>query len=82
MFRKEPIPDKTVLKSVNQRLTRTGMGARCRVTATVSRGRVTLAGTIQYENQRRPALRAASLAEGVKGVVDQLTVEPRDAHRR
>jgi len=82
MLRKEPVSDKTILKKVNQRLTRTGMGSRCRVTVTVRGGQVFLSGTLQYENQRRPALKAASTIEGVKGVVDQLQVQSRDANRR
>jgi len=82
MLRNEPVPDKTILKNVNQRLARAGLGSRCRVTATVRNGQVSLSGSIQYENQRRPALRAVGLVEGVKGVADQLQIESRDAHRK
>ena len=53
MLRKEIIPDKTILKDVNKRLARTGMGSRCRIVATVRGGQVTLTGQMQYENQRR-----------------------------
>ena len=74
--------DKTILKKVNQRLARASLGARSRVTAAVRNGRVTLSGSIQYENQRRPAVRAASGAAGVCGVVDQLQLPSRDAYRR
>ena len=82
MLRNEPVPDKTILKKVNQRLMKTGLGSRCRITATVRSGQVSLSGNIQYENQRRPALRAVGSVEGGKGVVDQLQVQSRDAHRR
>jgi osmotically-inducible protein OsmY len=82
MLRNEPVPDKTILKKVNQRLMRTGLGSRCRVTVTVRSGQVSLSGNIQYESQRRPAVRAAGLVEGVKGVVDQLQIHARDADRR
>ena len=74
--------DKAILKKVNQRLARASLGSRSQLTAEVRNGQVTLSGTIQYDNQRRPALRAASSVEGVKGVVDQLQVQSRDAHRR
>ena len=43
--------DKTILKRVNQRPARASLGSGSRVTATVNSGRVTLSGTIQYENQ-------------------------------
>ena len=82
MLRNEPVPDKTILKKVNQRLMKTGLGSRCRITATVRSGQVSLSGNIQYENQRRPAVRAVGSVDGVKGVVDQLQVQSRDAYRR
>jgi osmotically-inducible protein OsmY len=67
--------DKTVLKQVNQRLMRAGTGGKTRVTATVSRGDVTLSGVIQYEMQRRTLTRAAGSALGVRRVIDQLKLE-------
>lgn len=79
MLRNETVPDKTILKNVNQRLMRTGMGARCRVAVTVSRGQVSLSGNIQYENQRLPALRAVGQVEGVRGVADHLRVLARES---
>jgi len=77
MFGRERIPDKTILKDVNKRLMRTGMGSRCRVTATVRGGQVTLTGQMQYENQRRPIVHAVNRVDGIKGVIDQLTVMAR-----
>lgn len=74
--------DNTILKMVNQRLARVSLGARSKVTATVHNGRLTLSGNLQYENQRRPALRAASGVAGVSGVLDQLKVQPHDPNRR
>ena len=79
MLHKGSASDKTVLKKVNQRLMRASLGSR--VTATVRNGQLTLSGSIQYENQRRPALRAARGIAGVSGVVDQLQVQSRDAYR-
>ena len=74
--------DKAILKKVNQRLARASLGSRSQLTAEVRNGQVTLSGTIQYDNQRRPALRAANGVDGVSRVLDQLQVQSRDAHRR
>ncbi|MHC4177735.1 MAG: BON domain-containing protein [Planctomycetota bacterium] len=82
MFGNEPVADKALLKKVNQRLDRTGLGSRSRVTVTIRSGQVTLSGNIQYEHQRRPALKAVNAVEGVRGVMDHLQVQSRDAHRR
>jgi osmotically-inducible protein OsmY len=67
--------DKTLLKQVNQRLMRVGTGGKTRVTATVSRGDVTLSGVIQHEMQRRTLVRAAASAPGIRRVIDQLKLE-------
>ncbi|MBW3595997.1 MAG: BON domain-containing protein [Planctomycetes bacterium] len=67
--------DKSLLQKVNQRLSRTGTGGKTRVVATVRRGDVTLSGTLQYEIQRKNLLRAATSVQGVRRVVDQMTVE-------
>lgn len=74
MFGRETVPDKTILKDVNKRRMRTGMGSRCRVTATVRSGQVTLSGQMQYENQRRPIVQAVNRVHGIKGVIDQMSV--------
>jgi osmotically-inducible protein OsmY len=79
MLRQQSIPDKTILKDVNKRLTRTGMGSRCRVAVTVRGGQVTLSGQMQYENQRRPIVQAVNRADGIKGVIDHMTIAPREA---
>ena len=75
MLRKQVVPDKVLLKQVNQRLMRAGLGAGCSMRVSVRNGQVTLSGTIQRDLQRRPALRAASGIAGVRQVVDQLKVE-------
>lgn len=82
MLHKGPASDNAILKKVNQRLARASLGSHSRVTAAVRNGQVTLSGSIQYEIQRRPALRAASGVDGVSGVLDQLQVQSRDAYRR
>jgi osmotically-inducible protein OsmY len=81
MLRKERVPDKTILKNVNRRLQRTGLGARCRIATAVRNGQVTLSGNIQYEAQRRPVLRAVNGVDGIRGVVDQVQVQSRDGYR-
>ena len=75
MLRNE-IPDKTLLQKVNHRLMQMGSGTRSRFTATVCRGEVTLSGTLQYEMQRSPLVRAASNVAGIRRVIDQLSVAP------
>jgi len=82
MWQKESVSDKTILRQVNQRLARAGLGSGSRVSVQVRNGDVTLSGNIPYEMQRRPALRAASGVDGVSRVVDQLQVQSRNAHRR
>jgi osmotically-inducible protein OsmY len=69
------IPDKTLLKTVIQRLARSGAGSLSRVTATVRSGEVTMNGTIGYEHERRNILKAASGVSGVRRVIDQIRVE-------
>jgi len=66
--------DKAILKKVNQHLSRMSLGSQGRVTATIANGQVVLSGTISYENQRRPALKAVGSVDGVRGVVDRLRV--------
>ncbi|MBN1591393.1 MAG: BON domain-containing protein [Pirellulales bacterium] len=72
--------DKAILQKVNQHLGRMSFGSHCLVNATIRDGRVTLSGNIQYEHQRRPAVKAASSVEGVRGVLDQLKISPRKVY--
>ncbi len=71
------VADKTVLQKVNRRLGTTGTASSSHVTADVRKGEVTLSGTLQYENQRRPLIRATSTVEGVRRVIDRLRVVPK-----
>jgi hypothetical protein len=79
VLRKQVVPDKVLLNKVNQRLARAGLGAGCSVRVSVQNGQVTLSGMIQRDLQRRPALRAAQGIDGVRQVVDQLKVAPKEA---
>ena len=79
MLRKQVVPDKVLLSKVNQRLMRAGLGSGCSVKVSVKNGQVTLSGMLQRDLQRRPALRAASGIAGVRQVVDQLKIAPKEA---
>ena len=71
----QAIPDKAVLQKVNQKIMRVG-GAK--VVASVMRGDVTLSGTIQYEMQRSSLLKVATSVPGVRRVIDQLKMKPKE----
>jgi hypothetical protein len=70
MFGRNQIADKDLLKTINQKITRTGTSSR--ITAAVRQGTVTLTGNIPYEAQRNPIVKAVSRIPGVRSVVDQL----------
>jgi osmotically-inducible protein OsmY len=74
MFRGDKQSDRELLRFVNKRLSR----ASGRVTAGVSQGMVTLTGTIQYEGQRRPIVKEITSLSGVRGVIDQLKLKPKN----
>lgn len=75
------VPDKTLLKKINQRVARAGVGSQSKVTVTIRNGHVTLTGTLQYANQRRPLVRAASSVEGVRSVSDQMQLKAPEKRR-
>ena len=74
MALRNPIPDKTLLKSVLQDITRNRTNTT-RVKANVQDGAVTLAGTIDYDHERGPIINSVSSIAGVERVIDQLLVE-------
>ena len=74
MFGRNQVPDNALLKSVNQRIARTGTGGQSQITANVQGGTVTLTGSLQFPAQRIPIVKAAGRVEGVRGVVDQMIV--------
>ena len=80
MLSRNYVSDKMILKKVNQHLARASLGSHSRVNAAIYNGQVTLSGNLQYENQRRPALKAAGSVDGVRGVLDQLKLLPRKAY--
>ena len=77
MFGRNDISDKTLLKSVDRQLGRTGTASQSRVTVGVQQGIVTLSGTLQHEIQRSPIVKAVSRIAGVRRVIDQLRLVPR-----
>lgn len=70
------VPDKTLLRSVTQKLAQRSAGSGSKIVATVSSGAVTLSGTLAQEYQRRPITSAMSGIGGVRRVIDHMTVVP------
>lgn len=67
--------DRTITQQVSQRLATRGLRSPCRIDVQARNGEVTLTGNIQYPHQRAAAMQAASTAEGVRHVVDRLTIK-------
>ncbi|WP_286177507.1 BON domain-containing protein [Rhodopirellula sp. JC639] len=72
------IPDKTILKNVQSRLSKKCSGSP-KVSGDVRSGEVTLNGTIKNEVERKQIIRAVSTVEGVSRVIDRIKVEQRPA---
>jgi len=69
------VPDKTLLKSVTQKISqRAAPGTK--IVANVSSGLVTLSGMLAQDYQRGPIINAISSVTGVRRVVDMMTVPP------
>jgi hypothetical protein len=69
--------DKFILQKVNQRLSRLG-GSQSKITASINRGEVMLSGTVQFEMQRRSIVKVATSVPGVRRVIDQVGVKPKE----
>jgi len=76
MLPNKRVSDKDLQRIVNQRLARTGLATQTPITATVHNGTVILSGTIQFDYQRKPALKAIQSIDGVRNIVDQLKLRP------
>ena len=72
MFGRNQVSDKDLLKSVNQRLARTGTASQSKVSVCVQQGTVTLSGSLQHAIQRNPIVKAVARVAGVRRVVDQM----------
>ncbi|MHB0957147.1 MAG: BON domain-containing protein [Pirellulaceae bacterium] len=77
MFGESKLSDKELGKTVGKRLVRAGGGSRTPLVSLVRQGVVTLTGTLRYESQRRPILKAISCIAGVSRIIDQLKVAPK-----
>jgi osmotically-inducible protein OsmY len=75
MQQRNQIPDNDVLKRINSRLGRTGLGGQSSVRVVIRNGDVTITGSIQYDAQRRSVLNAIRGVSGVRRVMDQLQVK-------
>jgi hypothetical protein len=81
MFGKNQVSDKDLLKSINQRLARTGTSSQSKVNVSVQQGNVTLTGTLQHAIQRSPILKAISQVAGIRRVNDQMQHTAKKAPR-
>lgn len=70
------IPDKTVLKNVQSRLSKK-CSTSPKVSVDVRSGEATLNGTIKSEMERKQIIRAVSSVEGVSRVIDRIKLEER-----
>ena len=82
MFDNLQSADPTISRKVSELLSNRGMRSPCRIVVLTAKGRVTLSGTIQYEQQRRIAVKAAGSIAGVQSVQDQMQVIPKSRPTR
>ena len=68
------IPDKTLLRNVQRKLSQKCTGTT-RITATVRGGDATVTGTLKHEHERKPIIRCVSAVQGIRRVIDQLRME-------
>jgi osmotically-inducible protein OsmY len=74
MDRPNKVPDSQLTRSVNMKIAQRSGGSGCKVTAVVSNGYVTLSGTVDAEYQKRPIINAINGINGVRRIVDSMTV--------
>ena len=70
------VPDKSLLRSVSQKLMQKAAGGGSKINASVSSGVVTLSGVLAQEHQRRMIMSAMTGISGVKRVIDTMSVAP------
>ena len=75
-MRAAPIPDATITKQVTQKLSNRGIRSPCHVSVSTRNGEVTLTGTVTYGHQQIAAGQAINGIQGVRRVVNQLTIKP------
>jgi osmotically-inducible protein OsmY len=74
MLGRKQVPDNALLRTINQKIARTGTSSQSKVAASVRNGAVTLTGNLQFDRQRTPIVKAVSHIAGVRSVVDQMKV--------
>jgi len=77
MHGRESASDRVVVQKVTQVLINHGLRPPCEIHVLSRSGTVTLTGTIQFEYQRKNAVRSASAVPGVRRVKDQLALKHR-----
>ena len=68
--------DYAITQQVNLELLNVRVRLPCRVEVQTRDGEVTLSGTVRYAHQKTAAVYVADRIEGVRRVVDRLTVTP------
>lgn len=76
MFGRNEVSDRDLVRTITQRIARTG-SSQSKVSAAVQRGTVTLSGSLFAETQRMQIVKAAAQIAGVRSVIDQMTVTPK-----
>ncbi|MGQ9576052.1 MAG: BON domain-containing protein [Thermoguttaceae bacterium] len=79
MYDRERASDRAIAQKVSQNLINRGLRPPCDIRVMSRNGIVTLSGIIQYEYQRKNAIRTALAVPGVRRVTDQLTVKHRES---
>lgn len=69
------VPDRTIIQDVSNKLARGGVRTPCRVDVQARNGEVTLTGTVQFMHQKQSALKIAGGVNGVRRVVENLTIK-------
>ncbi len=72
----KPIPDKTLLRSVTQKLSQRVGGSGSKINASVVSGVLTLTGTLSQEYLRKSIISSMTGIGGIRRVTDQMTVVP------
>jgi hyperosmotically inducible protein len=68
--------DQTITQQLNNKLATRGLGSPCHVTVQCNNGAVTLSGSVQDAHQKGSAVKVAAGIQGVRRVINQLTVKP------
>ncbi|HUY32663.1 MAG TPA: BON domain-containing protein [Pirellulales bacterium] len=72
---KTPISDQVLNRNVSQVLAAHGLRSPCHITIQTRNGEVTMTGTVLRQQQRDAAGQAVRNVEGVKRIVDRLTIK-------